>query len=116
MDCKHCGIEFNHNSQQKRAAGGKINECPDCVIELGTETAVPYAGVAAGDGKGVGVTVLAFETPADRAAYVKAWRSTSGQNVGKACQMSNSNAYIGGLKFKKIGESGSIGTNHKGRL
>lgn len=116
MDCKHCGGEFNHNSQQKREVGGKINECPDCVLELGTETAVAYAGVAAGDGKGVGVTVLAFESDKDRAAYVKAWRSNSGQNVGKACQMSNSNSYIGGLKFKKIGESGSIGTNHKGRL
>ena len=61
MDCKHCGIEFNHHSQQKREVGGKINECPDCVESLGTETEVAYAGVAAGDGKGVGVTVLAFE-------------------------------------------------------
>lgn len=116
MDCKHCGTEFNPHTPQKRQIGGKINECPDCVEELGTETAVPYAGVAAGDGKGVGVTVLAFGSNRDREAYVKAWRANSGQNVGKACQMSNSNTYMGNLKFKKIGESGSIGTNHKGRM
>ena len=116
MDCKHCGIEFNPDTPQKRSIGGRINECPDLVEELGTETAVPYAGVAAGDGKGVGVTVLAFGSNKDREAYVKAWRSNSGQNVGKACQMSNSNSYMGNLKFKKVGESGSIGTNHKGRL
>ena len=114
-DCIHCGITFDERSQIKMKIGGKINECPDCVEELGTETAVPYAGVAAGDGKGVGVTVLAFESDKDRAAYVRAWRSNSGQHRGKACQLGNSNVYMGGLKFRKIGESGSIGTNHKGK-
>ncbi len=115
-ECKHCGVEFNADSPQKREVGGRINECPDCVEELGTETAVPYAGVAAGDGKGVGVTVLAFNSEKDRAAYVKAWRNNSGQNVGKSCQLSGSNSYMGNLKFRKVGESGSIGTNHKGRM
>jgi hypothetical protein len=115
-ECKHCGIEFRADSPLKRQVGGLINECPDCVEELGTETAVAYAGVAAGDGKGVGVTVLAFNSDRDRDAYVKAWRSNSGQHRGKACQMGNSNSYMGSLKFRKIGESGSIGTNHKGKL
>ena len=115
-DCIHCGITFDHLSSFKRRIGGRINECPDCVEELGTETAVPYAGVAAGDGKGVGVTVLAFGSEKDREAYVKAWRNNSGQNVGKSCQLSGSNSYMGNLKFRKVGESGSIGTNHKGRM
>jgi NAD-dependent SIR2 family protein deacetylase len=50
-DCKHCGIEFNTDTARKRQVGGRVNECPDCVEEMGTETAVPYAGVMAGDGK-----------------------------------------------------------------
>jgi hypothetical protein len=115
-DCKHCGIEFNTDTARKRQVGGRVNECPDCVEEMGTETAVPYAGVMAGDGKGVGVTVLAFNSQKDREAYVKAWRSNSGQNVGKSCQLSGSNTYMGNMKFRKVGESGSIGTNHKGRM
>ena len=115
-ECKHCGVEFNPSTPLKRQVGGLINECTDCVVELGTETAVAYAGVAAGDGKGVGVTVLAFNSEKDRETYVKAWRSNSGQNVGKSCQLSGSNTYMGNMKFRKIGESGSIGTNHKGRM
>jgi len=43
--CKHCDEIFNLDSIAKRAAGGKINECPDCVEELGTETAVKYTGM-----------------------------------------------------------------------
>ena len=39
-ECKHCGISFDLDSWAKKQAGGKINECPDCVEELGTETAV----------------------------------------------------------------------------
>lgn len=115
-ECKHCGISFNPDTPQKRAVGGLINECVDCVDELGTETAVAYAGVMAGDGKGVGVTILAFGSEKARARYVKAWRSNSGQNVGKSCQLSGSNTYMGDMKFRKVGESGSIGTNHKGRM
>lgn len=114
-ECKHCGTEFDPGTPQKRAVGGLINECIDCVAELGTETAVAYAGVAAGDGKGVGVTILAFNSNKDRARYVAAWRNNSGQHVGKSCQLSGSNSYMGDMKFRKVGESGSIGTNHKGR-
>jgi len=43
--CKHCDEIFNLDSIAKKAAGGKINECPDCVEELGTETAVKYTGI-----------------------------------------------------------------------
>ena len=43
--CKHCNEVFNLDSIAKKAAGGKINECPDCVEELGTETAIKYTGI-----------------------------------------------------------------------
>lgn len=115
-ECKHCGTEFDPESRRKVAVGGYINECPDCVEELGTEKTVKYAGVMAGDGKGVGLTVLAFGSERDREKYVSAWRNNSGQNVGKSCQISSTNSVMGSMKFRKVGESGSIGTNHKGRM
>lgn len=114
--CKHCECDFDTNSLRKRQVGGRINECPDCVETLGTETAIAYAGVQAGDGKGVGTTIVAFETAEARAGYIKAWRANSGQNVGKSCQIGRGTVAMTGMKFKKVGESGSIGTNHKGRL
>ena len=40
--CVHCDMDFNLHSRHKRQDGGKVNECPDCVIELGTERAVKY--------------------------------------------------------------------------
>jgi NAD-dependent SIR2 family protein deacetylase len=43
--CKHCNEVFNLDSIAKKAVGGKINECPDCVEELGTETAIKYTGI-----------------------------------------------------------------------
>ena len=36
-ECKHCGIEFNLHSRRKKQVGGYINECPDCVEELGID-------------------------------------------------------------------------------
>ena len=38
-ECKHCGSEFDTASAHKAEVGGRINECPECVEELGTETA-----------------------------------------------------------------------------
>mgnify|MGYP003389174788 CR=1 FL=1 len=40
MICVHCDYDFDPKSTLKQMAGGKINECADCVEELGTETAV----------------------------------------------------------------------------
>lgn len=42
--CKHCDEVFDLDGHIKKAAGGKINECADCVEELGTEIAVKYTG------------------------------------------------------------------------
>ena len=60
-ECKHCGISFDLDSWAKKQAGGKINECPDCVEELGTETAVKYLGLGYGDGKAAAISIVAFE-------------------------------------------------------
>lgn len=114
--CIHCEVRFDSTSRRKREVGGKITECPDCVEEMGLETAIAYAGVQAGDGKGVGTTIVAFGSEKDRANYVKAWRANSGQNVGKSCQIGRGTIAMTGMKFKKVGESGSIGANHKGKM
>jgi len=42
--CKHCDEMFDLDGPLKKIAGGRINECPDCVEELGTEIAVKYTG------------------------------------------------------------------------
>ena len=39
-ECRLCGDDFSLRCPKKRRVGGKINECPDCVEELGTEVAV----------------------------------------------------------------------------
>lgn len=44
-ECIYCQIEFDPNTNHKKTVGGKINECPDCVEELGTETAIKHRGV-----------------------------------------------------------------------
>ena len=114
--CIHCDSSFDVTSRQKRDIGGKINECPDCVEEMGLETTIAYAGVQAGDGKGVGTTIVAFGSEKDRKTYIKAWRANSGQNVGKSCQIGRGTVAMTGMKFQKVGENGSIGTNHKCRM
>ena len=48
-ECVHCKEEFELDSQLKRMVGGKINECPDCVESLGTETKAQHAGVTLDD-------------------------------------------------------------------
>ena len=50
MYCIHCEVEFNPRSQRKRKVGGRINECADCVEDLGTETAVKYLGCSISSG------------------------------------------------------------------
>ena len=48
-ECKHCEDEFDCQSAEKKRVGGYINECPDCVEELGTETHVRYRGCVSGE-------------------------------------------------------------------
>ena len=112
--CKHCGIDFNTNSTTKRNAGGRINECVDCVEELGTETAVKYLGLQAGDGKSNALSIVAFESKKDREGYSRAWKSVTGYHKGKSCQLSGSQTSIGGRPMRHVSYIGDNG-NHKGK-
>ena len=114
-ECKHCGIEFNLHSRQKKMAGGYINECPDCVQERGGDTSPPrYLGVTAGNGKMCDVTILKFEDNKSRSAFQKAWRNNSGQNLGKECQLGGHISSTSGLKFSIVSEN-RANANHKGK-
>jgi hypothetical protein len=62
MICKICNEEFNHNSPEKKKAGGLINCCPDC----SEETTVKYVGVSSADGKQAQATILKFESEKDK--------------------------------------------------
>jgi len=113
-ECKHCGSEFNTTSPHKVRVGGRINECPDCVEELGTETAPTTIGVMSGEGKVAGMTVLRFDNGDKAKAYMKAWRHSTGHNKGKSCQMgSTTTLSMDTLGAKKIAEFGG-NPNHKG--
>ena len=113
-ECVHCGIEFDLKSAAKTRVGGKINECPDCVEELGTETAVKYLGLQAGDGKTNALSIVAFESNEDRDAYASALKATTGFHKGKSCHLSGSQTNIGGRPMRHVAYAGGNG-NHKGK-
>ena len=112
--CKICGIEFDLNSPHKKRVGGKINECPDCVEELGTETAVKYLGLSSGDGKAAALSIGAFESDEDRSAYASAWKANTGHNGGYGGHLSSSNPSIGGRPMRHVGYNAG-NSNHKGK-
>ena len=113
-ECKHCGIEFNTTSARKVEVGGKINECADCVEELGTETAATTIGVMSGEGKIGMVTILRFDDPKNAKAYMKAWKHSTGHNKGKSCQMgATTTLSMDRFGARKVGEFGG-NPNHKG--
>lgn len=114
-ECKWCEAEFETESRRKQLVGGFINECPECVEDRGGDDSPPmYLGVVAGDGKMSGVTILKFETEADREAYAKAHRNNSGAARGKECQLGGHLTPMSGLKFTTIQKTEA--TNHKGKL
>ena len=113
--CVHCGSEVNLHSRHKRQAGGKVNECADCVIELGTERTVKYLGLQAGDGKSAGISIVAFESQEDRTAYSKAWKAVTGFHKGKSCHLSGCQTTIGGRPMRHVAYN-SGNSNHKGKL
>ena len=72
--CKHCGIEFDVNSRQKKFIGGYINECPDCVEENGGDQSEPmHFGVTGSCGS---VSVRRFDSKEDRNKFEKDYKST----------------------------------------
>jgi len=105
--CKHCSVEFNANSYVKKQAGGYINECADCVTELGTETSVRYRGVTSGDGKMACTQILKFDSEDDANAYCAAWNNNSGFNNRRSGGLND-------IKFTKVGENAG-NSNHKGK-
>ena len=113
-ECIHCESQFDDSSRFKKQVGGKINECPDCVEELGTETAVKYLGLQAGDGKTNALSVVAFESTEDRDSYSRAWKSVTGYHKGKSCHLSGSQTNIGGRPMRHITYVGG-NENHKGK-
>ena len=114
IECVHCGMTFDLNSRAKKAAGGKINECPDCVEELGTETAVKYLGLQAGDGKTNALSIVAFESDDDRESYSRAWKAVTGFHKGKSCHLSGTQTNIGNRPMRHVSYAGGNG-NHKGK-
>lgn len=110
MKCKICNTDFNPNSPEKRAAGGKIYHCADCA----EESAVKYIGLGDGCGKQTSIQILSFETQADQEQYLNYWHAASGMHNGKASHM----AYLPSpikQKFRKVSECGG-NHNHKGKL
>jgi hypothetical protein len=68
---------FKLDSPHKRRVGGKINECPDCVEELETETAVKYLGTTS-EGS-TDINIVKCKTEADRVAFSNSWKN--GDNI-----------------------------------
>ena len=73
--CKHCNVDFDTRSSAKRAAGGRINECPSCVEEWGTETAVKYLGFS--DDDATDIAIVSFQSNDARDNVSSAWKDGS---------------------------------------
>ena len=107
-ECRHCEMEFDANSRYKKKAGGYINECPDCVVELQTETSVRYRGVISGSGKMAALSIVKFQSEDDADEYVKSFNSCGSFGGRKTNNCNNiHHTHIG----SNIGNS-----NHKGKL
>jgi len=104
--CKHCEETFETTSTLKRQVGGYINECPDCVMDLGTETTVRYRGVVDGSGKMAAISIVAFESEADADAYVSTFNSCGfGRRKTNNCNT---------IPHSHVGFNGG-NDNHKGK-
>lgn len=107
--CRSCGDDFDPHSPRKKAAGGKIDECPDCAVEL----AVKYVGAASNDGKVAGIEVIAAATPEERDAYMR-WRHLqAGMHKGKSCPLTSAKAPPA-ARVKLVATFGG-NPNHKGK-
>jgi len=112
-ECVHCHYDFDLRSTAKRNAGGKINECPDCVEELGTETAVKYLGLTSGEGKMATLSIVAFESVEDREAYGKAWQAATDPYQSSPRTMSEVSGSLGSVKMRHVSHN-AANPNHKG--
>lgn len=112
--CVHCEFEFDLDATAKKMAGGKINECADCVEELGTETTVKYLGLTAGDGKMANLSIVAFDNVQDRAAYAKAWQSATDPYNPTPKSMTEVSGSLGQVKSMRHVSHQAGNPNHKG--
>ena len=105
--CRHCGIEFNLHSRRKKMVGGYINECPDCVEEMGGDPTPVIRGFVTGDGKMAAMQILKFKSESDANQYGKNWNNNSGWQNRRTGSMND-------IYFEKVGEN--LGNaNHKGK-
>lgn len=110
IDCSVCGETFDPHSKEKRITGGFRNHCPDCA----EETVIPYAGIAAGEGKQNSVQVLKFNSASDRAQYLEYWKVNSGLYKGKSCQIGRGLKSTPNIQFG-VRATFEGNTNHKGK-
>lgn len=109
IECRVCGFDFDPTSPEKKRAGGKINECPDCA----EETEVPYVGVMNADGKQAGVEIVACATEDARNKFLQSWRKNAGYHKGKSSALYTAGG-TAGVEFKTVARFEG-NTNHKGR-
>ena len=104
--CKYCEDTFETTSQLKQRVGGFIDECPECVIELGTEKHVKFRGVIDGSGKMAALSIVAFESEDDADAYVQTFNSCGfGRRKTNNCNT---------IRHTHVGFNGG-NENHKGK-
>lgn len=106
-ECRHCEDEFDAHSATKKRVGGYIDECPDCVEELGTETHVRYRGVVSGSGKMAAISIVSFESKEDAESYVRSFNASTGFGGRKSNRCNQ-------IKHKHVGAN-IQNTNHKGK-
>ena len=111
--CVHCEYEFDLDSTMKKQVGGRINECPECVQELGTETTVKYLGLTSGDGKMANLSIVAFDSEEDRAAYGAAWQAATDPYTSSPSRMSEVSGSFGGVRIRHVDHQAG-NPNHKG--
>lgn len=110
IECRECGDEFNPDSAEKRRIGGKRIHCPDC----SDESTIRYAGVQGADGKQASVSILRFDSQADRENYLVFWQNNSGLHKGKSCQIGRGVMSNPNIKFSTVAVfEGNV--NHKGK-
>jgi len=105
--CIHCEELFDKSSALKKRVGGYINECPDCVTELGTEKHVRYRGVVGAEGKMAAISIVAFNSESEADQYVSSFNSCGfGKKKINECNLIN-HYHIG---------NNIANSNHKGKL
>jgi hypothetical protein len=108
--CRECGDEFNPDSPQKRKVGGLRIHCVDC----SDESTIRYAGVQGADGKQASVSILRFNSQADRENYLVYWQNNSGLHKGKSCQIGRGVMSKPNISFSTVAVFEG-NTNHKGK-